>query len=138
MFHLVYVSSAIKPLSKSDLLDLLIQSRENNTKKGISGMLLYKDGNFMQVLEGEESAVRSLFEVIIRDSRHRGSIVLLEEHISEPFFKDWSMGFRDLTDENLHATAGYSQFINSPLDANSFKSKPHACLDLLYLFSKSC
>jgi hypothetical protein len=55
MFSIVYVSSALKPFSKTDLLTLLEKSRENNTSLGISGMLLYKDGNFMQVLEGESS-----------------------------------------------------------------------------------
>ncbi|MCD2452989.1 BLUF domain-containing protein [Methylicorpusculum oleiharenae] len=137
MFHLVYVSSAIKPFSKSDLLALLVKSRENNAKQGISGMLLYKDGNFMQVLEGEETVVRNLFEVITQDSCHRGVIVLLEEQISVPVFRDWSMGFRDLADENLNAVAGYTRFMNSPLDVSNFKSNPHACLDLLYFFSKS-
>jgi hypothetical protein len=137
MFHLVYVSSAVKPFSKSDLLALLVKSRENNDKQGVSGMLLYKDGNFMQLLEGEETVVRNLFEVITQDSRHRGTIVLLEEQISEPSFRDWSMGFRDLADENLNAVAGYTRIMNSPLDASNLKSNPDACLDLLYFFSKS-
>jgi hypothetical protein len=106
-------------------------------EQGVSGMLLYKDGNFMQLLEGEETVVRNLFEVITQDSRHRGTIVLLEEQISEPSFRDWSMGFRDLADENLNAVAGYTRIMNSPLDASNLKSNPDACLDLLYFFSKS-
>ncbi len=58
MFFLVYVSSAVRPFSRVDLDDLLATSRANNARVGITGMLLYKDGNFMQVLEGDEEAVR--------------------------------------------------------------------------------
>ena len=78
MFFLVYVSMAQEKMSKEDLLDILAQSREANAKAGITGMLLYKDGNFMQALEGEETAVRALYARICRDPRHRGILTLVE------------------------------------------------------------
>ena len=60
MFHLVYVSSAVRPFSKSELVELLNVTRDNNSRLGVTGMLLYRDGNFMQVLEGGEPVVRAL------------------------------------------------------------------------------
>jgi len=78
MFSLVYVSSAVTPFSSSDLAALLTKCHERNTATGITGMLLYKDGNFMQVLEGEEPAVRTVYARIGKDPRHRGLITLLE------------------------------------------------------------
>jgi hypothetical protein len=51
MLSLVYASSAKQLFSEEDLTALLQQSRDNNTRLGLSGLLLYKDGNFMQVLE---------------------------------------------------------------------------------------
>ncbi len=62
MFSLTYVSSAVRPFAEDELADLLAVSRQNNARLGITGMLLYKDGNFMQVLEGEEAEVRTLYE----------------------------------------------------------------------------
>ena len=67
MFFLVYVSSATRPFSGEDLRVLLVTCRKDNTELGVKGMLLYKDGNFMQVLEGEEGAVRGLYERIAAD-----------------------------------------------------------------------
>ncbi|HVR76154.1 MAG TPA: BLUF domain-containing protein, partial [Planctomycetota bacterium] len=78
MFVLLYVSSAVKPFSQPALVKLLEKSHVNNAKRGITGMLLYKDGNFMQVLEGEEEAVRALYARIALDPRHRGLITLLQ------------------------------------------------------------
>ena len=134
MFHLVYVSSAVNPFSKEDLLDLLTIARANNSQLDITGMLLYKDGDFMQVLEGEETAVRALFEKIERDPRHRGTIVLLEENIPKRVFEDWSMGFRDLSDPELQNLPGFSQYMNRPLKADAYRFDPSGCLQLLGIF----
>jgi hypothetical protein len=96
MLQLVYVSSATTHFSKAELLELLTKSRTKNSALGITGMLLYKDGNFMQMLEGEDDPVRQLFETIVKDPRHHNSIVLIDELAETAFFADWSMGFRDL------------------------------------------
>jgi hypothetical protein len=137
MFHLVYVSSAVKPFSQSQLVELLVKARKNNSQRGITGMLLYKDGNFMQVLEGEETAVRELYDIIHQDPRHTGTIVLLEEELSKPQFGDWSMGFRNLADPTVQSLPGFSQFMNQPLRADSFRHDPSGCLELLNLFRQS-
>lgn len=50
MFSLTYVSSVVEPFSERELGELLPKSRENSRRLDITGMLLYKDGNFMQVL----------------------------------------------------------------------------------------
>src|SRR3954470_3384019 len=94
--HLVYVSSATAPFTQADLLALLQISRRNNEPAGITGMLLYRDGNFMQALEGEEAAVNSAYIRISKDPRHEGLITMIKEPISERNFADWSMGFRNL------------------------------------------
>src|SRR5208282_515145 len=124
MFSLVYVSSATKPFSKSELLELLEKSRKNNTSLEISGMLLYKDGNFMQVLEGEEQLVRSLYTKISADPRHKGTLALLQSVEEKRQFADWSMGFRDLNSPEVAATPGFNDFLNVPLTAEEFSAKP--------------
>lgn len=69
MIYLVYVSSAVKLFSSAELQQLLRGARENNSSRDITGMLLYKDGNFMQVLEGEKEPVLALRDRISRDPR---------------------------------------------------------------------
>jgi hypothetical protein len=134
MFHLVYVSSAVKPFSKTELVELLKEARENNERLDVTGMLLYRDGNFMQVLEGEEPVVRDLYAKIERDPRHEGSIILLEETLKRRQFGEWSMGFRDLNDKDVHALPGFSQSMNKALVADNFRYDPTGCLSLLNIF----
>ncbi len=93
LFRLMYVSSGVRMFNDEELAELLAVARRNNAQLGITGMLLYLDGNFLQVLEGNESDVRRLFATISRDVRHRGLIVLLSQPIETRAFPDWSMGF---------------------------------------------
>ena len=137
MLLLVYVSSAVKPFSTSELAELLAKAREKNTRLGITGMLLYQDGNFMQALEGEEDAVRQLYDTINRDVRHHGTIVLLEEQITKRQFGDWSMGFRNLDDKDVQDLPGFSPFMNKSLKADHYRYDPTGCLRLLALFRDS-
>jgi hypothetical protein len=136
MNTIVYVSSAVNPFSKGDLTTLLEKSRENNAAMKITGMLLYKDGNFMQALEGDDNDVGTLREKIERDPRHRGFIQILSKSISERAFADWSMGFHDLRSPEANQTAGYSDFLRTPLTGAEFSSNPSRCQKLLLCFKK--
>lgn len=137
MFFLIYVSSAVKPFSHSDLVDLLDHSRKNNTELNITGMLLYKDGNFMQVLEGDKEAVEALHAKIEADPRHRGMFTLLQGTQVERQFPDWSMGFRDLNSAGVGDIPGYNEFLNSPLTGEEFSADPTRCQKLLLTFKRS-
>lgn len=137
MFTLVYVSSAVTPFSQSELATLLEKSRANNASLGITGMLLYKDGNFMQVLEGEEEQVMALNAKIIRDSRHRGVMILLKEHQPHRTFADWSMAFRDLGADDVKRLPGFNEFLNLDLTDRSFAADPSRAKKLLLTFRRS-
>ena len=101
MLCLVYVSAAKNQSPDFDVGEVLRQSRYNNAKQGISGILLYSDGNFMQALEGEAEAVEQTFARILRDERHTGLIVLTRLEIAKRQFSEWSMAFRSPTDLTL-------------------------------------
>ncbi len=137
MFFLVYISSATQPFSVDDLSTLLAVSRKNNAELGITGMLLYKDGNFMQVLEGDERTVRALYEKIGVDPRHSGEITLLQGFVDERQFPDWSMGFRDLNSPEIRATQSYSEFLNTPLTGQEFSGDPSRSQKLLRTFKRT-
>ncbi|MBK9207916.1 MAG: BLUF domain-containing protein [Anaerolineales bacterium] len=62
MISIIYVSTSVRLLSDDELMDILKVSRENNSVSDVTGLLLYKGGNFMQVLEGPEDVVNALYE----------------------------------------------------------------------------
>lgn len=134
MLSLVYVSSARELFSDDDLKALLQQSRDKNTRLGLTGMLLYKDGNFMQLLEGSGDAVMSLYSVIERDPRHRGVLIVLRREIEARVFPDWSMGFKNLDDAGLADMPGYNSFMNEPLTSAIFRADPARAQSLLEMF----
>jgi hypothetical protein len=97
MYSLIYVSSASSVFTAEDLQRLSEVSAENNQRDGITGALISKEGTFMQVLEGDESAVLATFARITLDSRHRGVITMLRREIPERQFPDWSMWVEMIT-----------------------------------------
>ncbi|MHB1206888.1 MAG: BLUF domain-containing protein, partial [Rhodospirillaceae bacterium] len=70
MLQLIYASAAVKPFTPEALKVLLAKARAKNSAAGITGMLLYHAGSFLQALEGPNDAVASLFKVIEKDPRH--------------------------------------------------------------------
>jgi hypothetical protein len=97
MYSLIYVSSASSLFTAEDLQRLSEVSAQNNQRDGITGALISKEGTFMQVLEGDESAVLATYAKISLDSRHRGVITLLRRQIPERQFPDWSMWVEMIT-----------------------------------------
>lgn len=134
MIQLVYASTSAKPFTNDELMQLLVKSRENNHKLGITGMPLYKDGEFMQALEGNETEVHSLSARIAKDPRHKDISTLLDSPCTEREFPDWSMGFRNLNEIDPGDVPGYSTFLDSPLRALTFTRNPALCRNLLLLF----
>jgi hypothetical protein len=94
---LVYFNHARRPLDETELLDLLTVARRNNQQNGITGMLLYHDGDFVQALEGPKAVVEAIFERIGVDPAHDGVISTGIAPIKERQFPEWSMGFLPTT-----------------------------------------
>ena len=136
MIHLIYVSSAVQKMNEEDLIHLLRQSRNRNQKRNITGMLLYADGNFLQLLEGETQDVEEIYEMIVKDERNRGHIVIEKESIQERDFVNWSMAFENLTDEKRKSVEGYSGFLEGRLDAEQITANSNEIVGLLYGFKK--
>jgi Sensors of blue-light using FAD len=137
MISLVYASSAVKLMTASALDELLETSRENNKRLDITGMLLYKDGNFMQALEGPDENVLALYARIERDARHTGSIKMLQRQIEEREFGKWAMAFCDFNRSAEESPEGFSTFLCEPLNSNSFRDKPSSAHKLLMSFRKN-
>ena len=94
MLRLIYSSHALREMPVPELENILAVSRARNSLAGITGLLLYRDGIFMQCLEGDEMAVRQTYARIQRDPRHNRLLHLIEERTEERRFPDWAMEFR--------------------------------------------
>ena len=136
LINLVYISSAVYLMSEPELVELLRQSRDNNNPKGITGMLLYKDGNFMQVIEGEETAVMRLHEKILLDPRHKNILTLLRGPIEARQFGNWSMAFHNINLLSDSERDAFSPFLKEPFTTDYFGSTPHKSLKLLLSFKE--
>lgn len=117
MLQIIYRSESIRLLTDRELKDLLVQSRERNNQLGITGMLLCLEGNFKQVLEGDEKAVRQVYASIVKDKRHRNIQLMSEKIISQRHFPDWCMGFKKVDPDDKTELEGFVEFPLQPKKA---------------------
>ncbi len=92
---LSYASRAVAPLDATCRHALLDVSRTRNLANGVTGLLLYADRTFVQVLEGDEAAVRATMQRIVADPRHTDLFVLDWRTIGVRRFDRWDLGFVD-------------------------------------------
>jgi hypothetical protein len=110
MIQVTYVSHVNEPLSTKQLLALLLQCRTNNAAKGITGMLVYGNGTFLQTIEGDEDVIDPLMDEIAKDGRHEDIRQLTRRPIEQRQYADWNMGFAQVTDEGLKDVEGLKDF----------------------------
>jgi len=105
-YRLIYSSEETGKMSRPDLEQMLAESQVRNAKRDITGVLVFVDGVFLQVLEGERSDVEDLMESIGRDPRHRDIKVFHEEEIEHRAFPTWRMAYLSPRAEDVSAWAG--------------------------------
>lgn len=105
-YQIMYSSKATRPLSAADLEQILVDAREGNAARGITGALVYADGIFLQILEGEEPVVRETMQSIARDSRHERVKVFHEREADAPAFGSWKMAYLSPSAEDMAQWAG--------------------------------
>lgn len=105
-YQVIYSSQATRPLTEVDLEAILADARAGNEQRGITGALVFIDGVFLQVLEGEKSDVLDLMRHIASDTRHSAVKVFHAAEIEAPTFSSWRMAQVDATAEQLATWAG--------------------------------
>lgn len=133
LVSLVYVSTASCPMSDDDLMALLKQSREKNNRLGVTGMLLYRDGFFIQALEGDQMVVDALYATIAADTRHMRVLKVMESVINHRVFPNWSMGFNKFTEQDLQRIEGYKDYEHLGIE-RMLADHPSRALKLLQSF----
>jgi hypothetical protein len=106
MHHIVYMSHAKEHLTPTTLVALLMQARLLNERQQVTGALVYGNGRFIQIIEGEEAVIKDLYERIARDSRHRNVFKLADKPIADRRFAEWSMAFGEAPTEEFQQLQG--------------------------------
>lgn len=117
----IYLSRASDDFDEGDIQQIVETSKRNNTRDGVTGMLLYKDGRFLQILEGDESKVREVANRIEGDGRH-SEITVIFDGVMPQLFSDWSMGYANLNNELFRNHPAVLDYFKKTWCAESFQS----------------
>ncbi|QJX48055.1 BLUF domain-containing protein [Hymenobacter taeanensis] len=105
--QIIYLSRFREKPTEEQLTQLLHQARSKNHRLLITGILLYADGRVLQVLEGQEAAVRAVYSAITSDKRHHQLVTLVDTTVPQRVFPDWSMGFTVADSAEYERLTGY-------------------------------
>ncbi len=109
LVRLLYASRAVSTVDQDELLSILRRSKSNNPSLGVTGVLCFSQGIFLQVLEGGRSGVNRLYNKIAADPRHTEVELLTYEEIGERCFAGWSMGQVNMSRLNPALLLKYSE-----------------------------
>ncbi len=133
MIRLVYASTAKKDWNSTELLGLLKKCRINNSAKDISGILLYSNRTFFQILEGDDDIVESTFKRIKQDNRHKDVTLIEKKDILERDFPYWSMGFPKLNKNDLDQIEGLEDVYKHDFNPTGLLAKKSVLSPLMKL-----
>lgn len=105
-YELAYASAARTLFTPPELSELLRVARRNNERAGVTGILLYHEGSFLQLLEGEQEQVEQIYERVRLDPRHWRVSVVRQGPVPERRFSSWSMGFVSLDTALMQGLVG--------------------------------
>lgn len=123
MYELVYSSTASPTLTPEDINAILETARAFNASHGITGCLLYHQGQFLQILEGEQEIIEGLYQKIHRDRRHVNLMLLTEGDKEERVFNQWSMAFHELSNDDVQ-NLNRQVFIDNFITFSELADKP--------------
>ena len=119
LHEIVYMSLACDAMAPEQLATLMDRSRASNLAAGVTGMMIYHEREFMQLLEGERSVIEALFDKISDDPRHQQVYRLWHAPIATRNFHDWTMGFVSVDDSLLQRHTGFASLKDEGLVALS-------------------
>jgi hypothetical protein len=108
LVRLLYASRAVDPAAVA-IDEILAKSRQGNPSSGITGILCFGGGIFLQAIEGGRNAVSELYGHIQRDARHKDVVLLHYEEISERRFSGWTMGQVNMSKINASILLKYAE-----------------------------
>jgi Sensors of blue-light using FAD len=113
LMHCIYASTAASTFKESDIPVLIEHARTANAERALTGMLLYIEGGFFQVLEGDDAVVDDVYGRIERDPRHSKITLIIREPIAARDFSEWTMGFCTVDPLEAGQLIGENDFFKS-------------------------
>lgn len=128
------MSTSVRLLKDTELQQILVKSQVNNAVNDLTGMLLYSDGTFVQVLEGNDDKVNDTYLKVAKDPRHKNIIKLVEGDLRERNFANWYMGFRIVTP---HILSQFDAYVDPTKDDMWEHNTPHPAITILRTFANT-
>ena len=104
--QIMYSSQATEPMTVTGLEAILADARTGNEARNVTGALVYVDGVFFQIIEGDKDVVHKLMASIASDSRHHSVKIFYEAEVDVRAFESWSMAYLSATAEQMSKWAG--------------------------------
>jgi len=118
-YAISYVSTATRDLNEEEIENILTSSEKNNNKNNVTGLLLFSEGNFFQIIEGSKEQINELYKKIENDSRHRNIIKLFQKRIHKESFDGYKSDFISedtrYNSERLNNYEKYIEVLDEPL-----------------------
>jgi uncharacterized protein YaaQ len=134
MHHIIYLSWATRPFTAAQLHQVLTSARRRNTELAVTGVLLYGNERFLQVLEGEADVVQQVYAHIRQDPRHRNILTFANKAVAARAFQEWAMGFQALTAPQFEQVVGYLGPPEAPISLAGLSYQDSHLFDLLRSF----
>lgn len=99
--QLVYVSNRKPNCTGEEIENILASCKRNNPPLNITGVLLYSDAKFIQLVEGDAKTIMGLYDKIKKDKRHAKPIMISYNPIRQKSFPSWHMGTRDISKPDI-------------------------------------
>jgi hypothetical protein len=131
MLRVTYISAESYKLSSEDLLAILGKCNENNPRRGLTGMLIYGNGTFIQSVEGDEKIVKNTISKISSDTRHKDFKVLSEEITEQRLYDEFNMGFERLTEDSISNITSLKALSLKQLNSQFLSKNTQVVEDLL-------
>ncbi len=135
MYEIIYSSVAAIHLSAKDITNILHSAQDFNARHHITGCLLYHNGEFLQVLEGDKEIVQALYQKIALDPRHTHSKILAEGDKEERAFDQWQMAFHQLSEDDIEHM-GRELFVDNFITFSDMVKKPTFSMILFWTMVK--
>jgi len=118
MYYILYLSAVSDYLDDDELQNILSLSRKNNQMKNITGVLLYGNGQFIQLLEGDRDLLDKTFQKIKLDPRHLDITVIASGNLEKRCFPEWYMGFKPIRTESKEVLDGFLDLSKTAIQNN--------------------
>ena len=100
-YSILYKSKAISTFQLADIQTMLNKSKRFNKANDITGLIIYYDAQFLQLIEGEEDQIKTLYDLILNDERHSDVETILSQPTNDTLWNKWSMAFYHFSDSEV-------------------------------------